>query len=129
MTLELINPEELHEPPTYTHLAIGTGSRVVFVSGQVGFDAEGRLVGGDHLTQAEQAFRNVVTAVEAAGGSVEDIAKVTIFVAGHRPDLVDPLRTAREAAFGDHKPASTFIGVERLIRPELLVEVEAVAVL
>jgi len=129
MTLELINPEGLYQPPTYSHVAIARGSRIVFISGQVGFDAEGLLVGDDHVSQAEQAFRNVATAVEAAGGNVRDIAKLTVFVAGHRPELVEPLRASREAFFGDTKPASTFIGVESLIRPELLVEVEAVAVL
>jgi enamine deaminase RidA (YjgF/YER057c/UK114 family) len=130
MAVELINPEGLYEPGTYTHVAIGRGSRIVYISGQVGFDAEGNLVGdGDHFAQAEQAFRNVAIAVEAAGGSVADIVKLTIFVVGHRPELVEPLRTARMAVFGDHKPASTFLGVEKLIYPTLLIEVEAVTVL
>jgi enamine deaminase RidA (YjgF/YER057c/UK114 family) len=129
MTVELINPEGLSIPPTYSHIAVGRGSRVVFISGQVGFDAAGNLVSEDTVAQAEQAYRNVATAVEALGGSVRDIAKLTIFVVGHRPELVEPIRAAREAVFGDHKPASTFLGVEKLIRPELLVEVEAVAVL
>jgi enamine deaminase RidA (YjgF/YER057c/UK114 family) len=130
MSIELINPEGLYEPPTYTHLAVARGSRIVYVSGQVGFDSNGKLVGdGDVVTQAEQAYRNVATAVQAVGGSVADIAKLTIFVVGHRPELVEPLTRARAEVFGDHKPASTFLGVERLIRPELLVEVEAVAVL
>jgi enamine deaminase RidA (YjgF/YER057c/UK114 family) len=130
MALELINPEGLSRPPTYSHLAVARGSRIVFVSGQVGFDAEGNLVGeGDVVAQAQQAYRNVATAVEAVGGSVRDIAKLTIFVVGHRPELIEPIRAAREAVFDDHRPASTFLGVAALIRPELLVEVEAVAVL
>jgi enamine deaminase RidA (YjgF/YER057c/UK114 family) len=81
------------------------------------------------VAQAEQAFRNVATAVEALGGSVKDIAKLTIFVVGHDPELTGPMMAARGAVFGEHKPASTYLGVEKLIRPELLVEVEAVAVL
>jgi enamine deaminase RidA (YjgF/YER057c/UK114 family) len=129
MSVELINPEGLYEPPVYTQLAVGRGSRIVFVSGQVGYDAEGKLVGDDVVEQAEQAFRNVRTAIEALGGSHLDIAKLTIFVVGHRPELAQPLLAARSVALGDHKPASTFLGVEKLIRPELLVEVEAVAVL
>ncbi len=129
MTIELINPEGLSQPPTYSHVALASGTRLVFVSGQVGFDSEGSLVGDDHVTQAEQAYRNVATAVEAVGGTVQDVARLTIYVVGHGPELVEPLRAAREAVFGDHKPASTFLGVEKLIRPELLVEVEAVAVL
>ena len=129
MSVELINPDGLYEPPVYTQLAIGRGSRVVFISGQVGYDAEGKLVSEDVVEQAEQAYRNIRTAVEALGGSVQDIAKLTIFVVGHRPELAQPLLAARSDALGDHRPASTFLGVERLIRPELLVEVEAVAVL
>jgi len=129
MSVELINPDGLYEPPVYTQLAIGRGSRVVFISGQVGYDAEGKLVSEDVVEQAEQAYRNIRTAVEALGGSVQDIAKLTIFVVGHRPELAQPLLAARSDVLGDHKPASTFLGVEKLIRPELLIEVEAIAVL
>ena len=130
MSVELINPEGLSEPGTYTHVAIGRGSRIIYISGQVGFDADGQLVGeGNHVLQAQQAYRNVATAIEAAGGTVEDILKITVFVAGHRQDLVEPLREARNDVFGEHRPASTFLGVEKLIYPTLLIEVEAVAVL
>lgn len=129
MTIELINPDGLYEPPTYSHLAIARGSHIVFVAGQVGFDADGNLVGDDHASQAQQAYRNVATAVEAAGGSIEDVARITVYVVGHRPELIEPLRAARDAVFGEHRPASTFLGVETLIRPELFVEVEAIAVL
>jgi enamine deaminase RidA (YjgF/YER057c/UK114 family) len=99
------------------------------VSGQVGFDADGQLAGEDHYSQAEQAFRNLATAVEAVGGSMESILKITIFVVDHHPQLLEPLMNARAAAFGDHKPASTYVGVQALARPGLLVEVEAIAVL
>jgi enamine deaminase RidA (YjgF/YER057c/UK114 family) len=130
MTIELINPKGLAEPPSYSHLAIARGSRLVFVSGQVAFDPERNLVGeGDVVAQAEQAYRNLATALDGAGASVRDVAKLTTFVVGHRPELIEPIMAAREAVFGDHKPASTFLGVEALARPGLLVEVEAVAVL
>jgi len=129
MTLELINPEGLAQPTGYSHLAVSRGSRIVFVAGQVGFDADGNLVSDDVAAQAEQAYRNVATAVEAVGGTVDDIAKLTTFVVCHSPDLIGPILAARSAVFGDHHPASTYLGVETLIRPELLVEVEAVAVL
>ena len=55
----------------------------------------GQLVGEDHYSQAEQAFRNVATAVEAVGGSMESILKITIFVVDHRPQLLEPLMNAR----------------------------------
>lgn len=129
MPVELSNPEGLHQPPTYSHLAIATGSRIVFISGQVGYDPDGQLAGEDHHAQAEQAFRNVVTAVEGAGGSIDDIAKITTYVVGHHPQLLEALMGARAAVFGERKPASTYLGVEALARPGLLVEVEAIAVL
>ena len=129
MPVEFINPEELHQPPTYSHVTIARGSRTVYVSGQVGFDEDGQLVGEDHFTQAQRAFANLATALEAAGATLQDVAKITIFVVGHRPQLLEPLMAARADAFGEHKPASTYVGVEALARPGLLVEVEAVAVL
>lgn len=129
MTVELINPQGLHEPPTYHHVALASGSRIVFLSGQVAFDEDGNLVGEDVVAQAEQAFRNVATALAAVGASVEQVAKLTTFVVGHRPELIEPIMAARGAVFGEHRPASTYLGVEALARPGLLVEVEAVAVL
>jgi enamine deaminase RidA (YjgF/YER057c/UK114 family) len=128
MTLELINPDTLAEPTVYSHLAVTSG-KLVFVAGQVGYDRGGNLVGDDVGAQAEQAYRNVALALEAVGAGVQDVAKLTTFVVGHRPELIGPIMGARERVFGDHKPASTFLGVETLIRPELLVEVEAIAVL
>jgi len=129
MTLELVNPPGLHDPTVYSHLAIGRGSRVVFVAGQVGYDADGNLVGDDHAAQAEQAFRNLAAALECAGARIDDVAKVTIFVVDHTLELIGPIMGARAKVFGEHKPASTYLGVAALIRPELLIEVEAIAVL
>ena len=129
MSVELIDPDGLLERPTYSHVAVAHGSRIVFISGQVGYDADGQLAGEDHYSQAEQAFRNLATAVEAVGGSMESILKITVFVVDHHPQLLDPIMNARAAAFGEHKPASTYVGVQALARPGLLVEVEAVAVL
>src|SRR3954463_5068021 len=129
MSVEVTNPEGLFESPVYSQLAVARGSQILFISGQVGFDADGNLVGPDHGAQAEQAFRNLVTAVESQGGPAADIAKITIFVVGHSPELAQPILAGRNVVLGDHKPASTFLGVEKLIRPELLVEVEGIAVL
>jgi len=129
MSVELNNPEGLYNPPTYSHIAVARGSRIVFISGQVGFDADGQLVGDDHASQAEQAFHNLRTAVEAAGGSVEDITKITIYVVDHAPEVLETLGGARASVFGEHKPTSTYLGVAALARPGLLVEVDAVAVL
>jgi enamine deaminase RidA (YjgF/YER057c/UK114 family) len=129
MTLELINPEELPTPESYTHVIVATGSRLVFVAGQVADDAQGNLVGhGDLAAQARQAFANVGRSLAAAGAGPEQVAKLTIYVVHHRPEYLPDISEARMAVFGDHKPADTLVGVETLAEPGYLIEVEAIAV-
>lgn len=129
MTLELINPEELPTPASYTQVVAATGSRLVFVAGQVADDPQGNLVGsGDLAVQASQAFANVGRSLAAAGAGPEQVTKITIYVVRHRPDYLSDISEARVAVFGDHKPADTIVGVETLAEPGYLIEVEAIAV-
>lgn len=129
MTLELINPDELHTPMSYTHVVAATGSRLVFIAGQVAEDAAGNLIGsGDLAAQAHQAFANVGRALAAAGAGPQQVTKITIYVVGHRPEYLPDISKARIAVFGDHKPADTLIGVETLFEPGYLIEVDAIAV-
>jgi enamine deaminase RidA (YjgF/YER057c/UK114 family) len=129
MTLELINPEALHTPASYTHVIAATGSRLVFVSGQAADDPEGNLVGpGDLTAQAHQAFANVGRALAAAGARPEQVTRITIYVVRHRPEYLPVISEARVALFGDHKPADTLLGVETLAEPGYLIEVDAIAV-
>lgn len=129
MTLELINPEGLPTPQSYTHVIAATGSRLVFVAGQLSEDAQGDLVGsGDLAAQAQQAFANVGKALAAAGATPEQVAKITIYVVGHRPEYLPAISEARIAVFGDHRPTDVLVGVETLFEPGYLIEVEAIAV-
>jgi len=129
MTLELIDPEELPTPASYTQVIAATGSRLVFVAGQVADDAHGNLVGpGDLAAQANQAFANVGRALAAAAARPEQVTKITIFVVHHRPEYLPDISEARIAVFGEHKPADTLVGVETLAEPGYLIEVEAIAV-
>ena len=129
MSLELINPEDLPTPPTYTHVVIATGTKLVFVAGQEPEDEHGNLVGpGDLAVQARQVFSNVGRALAAAGARPEQVTKITIFVVGYRREQLPAIEAGRQALFGDHKPADTLVGVETLSRPDYLIEVEAVAV-
>jgi enamine deaminase RidA (YjgF/YER057c/UK114 family) len=129
MTLELINPDELPTPESYTQVVAASGSRLVFVSGQVADDAQGNLVGpGDLAAQARQAFANVGRSLAAAGAGPEQVTKLTIYVVHHRPDYLPDISEARIAVFGGHKPADTLVGVETLAEPGYLIEVEAIAV-
>ena len=129
MPLELINPEDLPTPESYTQVVVATGSRLVFVAGQVAEDGDGNLVGGaDLAAQAVRAFANVGRALAAAGARPDQVARITIYVVGHRPEYLPLISAARIAVFGDHRPADTLLGVETLAEPGYLIEVEAIAV-
>jgi len=128
--LELIDPEDLPTPESYTHVVSATGSRLVFVAGQVAEDADGNLVGaGDLAAQARQAFANVGRCLAAAGAVPEQVARITIYVVGHQPQYLSDISAARIAVLGDHRPADTVLGVQTLAEPGRLIEVEAIAVL
>jgi enamine deaminase RidA (YjgF/YER057c/UK114 family) len=129
MTLEFINPEGLPRPASYTQVVAATGSRLVFVAGQVADDAHGNLVGaGDLAAQARQAFANVGRCLAAAGARPNQVTMIRIYVVHHRPEYLPIISEGRIAVFGDHRPADTLVGVEALAEPGYLVEVDAIAV-
>lgn len=129
MTLECINPGDLPAPATYTHVTVATGTRLVFVAGQVAEDDQGNLVGpGDLAAQARQAFANLGRALAAGGAQPGQVAKITIFVARYRREHLAAIEQGRAALFGDHKPADTLVGVATLSRSDYLIEVDAIAV-
>jgi enamine deaminase RidA (YjgF/YER057c/UK114 family) len=134
MPVQMINPEGLPKTEAYAQVSVATGSRTVYVAGQVARDAAGEPVGpGDLAAQTEQAFLNVDTAVTAAGGSFADIAKLTVYVVDWTPDKMGALlegatRAAGRRGFDPTRPI-TLLGVGALGEPDLLIEVEAVAVL
>jgi enamine deaminase RidA (YjgF/YER057c/UK114 family) len=130
MTLEPINPDDLHTPQSYTHVIAATGSRLLFVAGQAADDVQGRLVGaGDLAAQARQAFANLGRALAAAGARPQQVTKITIYVVDHRAEYLPIIEEARIAVFGDHKPADTLVGIATLAEPGYLIEVEAIAVI
>ena len=129
MTLQLINPEGLPTPPTYSHVVVATGAKTVFIAGQEPEDVHGNLVGpGDLAAQARQVFANLGHALTAAGARPEEVAKITIYVVDHRPEYLPVIEQARVELFGDHKPADTLVGVHTLARSQYLIEVDAIAV-
>jgi enamine deaminase RidA (YjgF/YER057c/UK114 family) len=130
VSVELINPDGLPVPASYTHIAIAIGTKLVFISGQVAEDADDNLVGeGDFAAQARQAFANLRLCLDAAGAAPDQVARITIYVVGHRPELLPVISAARSEALDGHKPADTILGVERLAEDGRLIEVEAIAVL
>ncbi len=133
MAIELLNPDGLPKPDVYRQVAVATGTKLVFLAGQVARDADGEPVGaGDLAAQVDQALRNVATAVEGAGGTFADIAKLTIYVVDWTPDKMEAfgegVMRAAVALGVDPTKVVTLIGVAALGVPDLLVEIEATAV-
>jgi enamine deaminase RidA (YjgF/YER057c/UK114 family) len=127
MSKQIINPPSMPAPRGYSYAVKKTGTPV-FISGQVAIDGRDQIVGeGDAAAQVEQVFRNLRTVVEASGGTLDDIVKLNIYVtdAAYRPAVV----AARLKHFQEGRcPASTYVVVTALAIPQLLVEIEAVAI-
>ena len=128
----LLNPPALFpsQDHGFSQAVAASGTRTLYVSGQTGWDARRKLVGAaDLAAQARQAFRNVQAAVDAGGGTLEDVVSLRIYVVDLGPEKLAPVGTAlRECFPGPRKPATTWIGVVSLADPGFLIEVEAVAV-
>lgn len=101
-------------------IAVGT---MLFTSGQIPLRADGTLVEGDIKVQTQQVFDNLRAVIEAAGGTLSQVVKTTVFL----KDLQDfvAMNGVYEAAFGDHRPARSAVQVARLPR-DVLVEIEAI---
>lgn len=122
-----VNPAGLSVPAGYSHVVEVRGGRTLYVSGQIAVDRDGNLVGtGDVRAQAEQVFRNLQSALAAAGATCDDIVKITVFMTD--VSQVQAFRDVRDRYFKKAPPASSLVQVSRLVRPELLIEIEAVAV-
>lgn len=119
--------DELHEPIShYTH-GVRFGD-LVFVSGCIGADEHGRIVGvGDVAAQARQALANVERVLAEAGATLADVCKVTVYLT----DIDDrpKINPVRQELFGAARPASTLVEISRLAHPDAKVEIEAIAAL
>jgi enamine deaminase RidA (YjgF/YER057c/UK114 family) len=134
MTVTAFNPENLHQPAFYRQVAVATGSRLVFIAGQIARDLDGSTVGaGDLAAQTTQALLNVNAAVTGAGGSFADITRLTFYVVDLTPDKRAAFRAgamrAAETAGLDLARPMTLLGVTALAEPDLLIEIEATAIL
>jgi len=125
---QVLDPAGLTKPTAYAHAVVAAPGRTVFLAGQVAEDEGGGIVGqGDMRAQTLQALRNVERALAAAGATFDDVVKLTWFVTDI--EAMGELRAARAEVLGDRRLASTLVEVVSLYRPELLVEVEAIAVI
>ena len=131
MITDRIDPPELLKIPEIVNVSIATGTRIIHISGQTSVDIEGKVVGTTHLEQSRHAFQNVRTALDAAGATLADVAKFNIYMVDYSWDALEALMTAAKEVFGDDYPltANTLVGVASLWLPELLVEVDAIAII
>ncbi|MEU1167921.1 RidA family protein [Streptomyces sp. NPDC005921] len=134
MAITLMNPSGLPKIDVYRQVSIASGSKLVFIAGQVAWNADGVTVGeGDLAAQVEQCYLNIGTALAGAGGSFGDVAKLTFYVVDWTPDKMPPLLEGISRAAAKlgvtPVPPTTLIGVAALDIPDHLVEIEATAVL
>ena len=110
----------------FTHVV--RAGRMVFVSGCVATDENGKTVGGsDVVAQARQVHENIKRCLAAAGATFADVCKVTVFLRNVADR--EKVNTVRKEYFGAHRPASTLVEISWLVRDDLLIEIEATAVL
>jgi len=127
----IVNPDSLAAPRGYSNGVVLPAGRVLFVAGQVGWNREAQIVADDMPAQFEQALRNIVDVVTAAGGAPEHIGRMTIYVTD-KQKYIDSTRAIGEAyrrLIGRHYPAMTLVQVAALLEEGALVEIEATAVL
>lgn len=125
--LQRINPPGLSTPTTYSHIV--RAGKTLYIAGQVGADASGKIAGPGMVEQLEQVLKNLQTALKSQGADFSHVARITIYTTD-----VDAFRAPEAAAvraryFGTNAPASTLVGVTRLASPDFKVEIEATAVL
>jgi enamine deaminase RidA (YjgF/YER057c/UK114 family) len=128
--LRVVDPPELGRPRGYANgVLVPAGRRLLFVAGQVGWDAQQRLVGESFAEQFGQALANVIAVVRAAGGGSSDIARLTVYVldraeyAASRRELGARWRELMDR----HYPAIALVEVSGLLEPGARVEIEATA--
>ncbi|MFE5861652.1 RidA family protein [Streptomyces virginiae] len=134
MAITLINPKGLPKTDAYRQVSIATGTKLVFIAGQVAWDADGATVGeGDLAAQVERCYLNIATALAEAGASFDDVAKLTVYVVDWTPDkmplLMEGVTRAAAKLGAAPVPPASLLGVAALDVPEHLVEVEATAVI
>ncbi|HVU10846.1 MAG TPA: RidA family protein [Phototrophicaceae bacterium] len=128
MTMRHFNPPGLSKPVGYSHIAEVTGGKTIYISGQIALDADGNLVGGNDMRkQTMQVFKNIQTALTAVGADFSSVVKLTYFVVNmvHMP-VVREVRD--QFIHTENPPASSAFEVKSLVRSDLLIEIEAIAV-
>ena len=132
LTKQSLNPETLFNSLQYgfSQIVVAEGQRTVHFSGQVAWDEHENIVGENDLrAQVWQSLRNVETAVTTAGATLNDIVTLRIYIVQSWMDQTAPVSAGLKEFFPENPPATTWIGVYGLARPEFLIEIEGTAVI
>lgn len=129
MSVEIINPSELHDPTGfgYSHVARVTGE-LVLIAGQYDSDQDGHTTTTEFAGQVDRAFGNLGIALRSAGLDYRDVAQLRTFIVDHDLDKLTILGKKIAEIWGDKPPAQTLLGVAALALPGMQFEVDAVAV-
>ena len=129
MTIRKLNPPELYDPAAFgmSQGVVDQRSGLVFLSGQVAWDVEGKVRGKDVAAQTTFALENLSVALAAAGCTVADVLSVRVYVRGELADHLPACVPMLAAFFGTARPALTGLGVASLATPDTLIEIEAIA--
>ena len=135
MPVTRFSPAGLQPGTPYDHVAIGTGTRHVHISGQVARSAEGKPIAVNDLAgQVAEVLRNTARALAGAGASFDDALRLTFYVTDWEPEKIAPFmdgiaRVAEELKLPQPLPPASLIGVDYLFEPDVLVELEVAAIL
>jgi enamine deaminase RidA (YjgF/YER057c/UK114 family) len=130
MPVDYLKPKGMHHNPAFTQaLVVPAASRLVLIGGQNSVDKDGKLVDGDLGAQTTKALENLKLCLDAAGAGVDDLVKVTIFIAGDLDIMPGFQSWQKFAGQPTNPPIVTVLKVLALGRPGVLVEIEAMAVL
>ena len=129
MAFRQINPRDLYDPSAYgmSQASVDERSGLVFVSGQVAWDVNGRVTGRGYGEQAVRALENLSVALAAAGCGAADVLSVRVYVRGELAEHLPVVGPPLASFFGATRPALTGIGVASLATPDTLIEIEALA--
>jgi reactive intermediate/imine deaminase len=126
--IRYLNPSSLSMPTGYSHVVEVNGGRTIYIAGQVALDKSGNVVGkGDFAAQTTQVFENVKLALAGVGATFDNVVKVNTYVTDM--SQIQTLRDIRTKYYSKNSPASTLVQIGKLAREELMIEIEAVAVL
>ena len=127
---EFINPEVLLKPSGYTHVVVSGPGKTIYISGQVPVNANGEIVGkGELKVQVKQVYENLKLCLAAAGATFNDVVKMNTYVVNYKPEYITTFREVRSGYLSSkNPPASTLAGVQALYHPDVMIEVEAIAI-